>query len=138
MSCGSTSLPKSRAWPSLAGSSPVSIFIVVDLPQPFEPTKPKISPRRIRKLTWSTATKSPKRIVRSFASMAVSASSPTSSGGITTGSCPRRFASGRSAMNAASSESVPVRPSSSAGVPVASTLPSSIATSQSKRCASSM
>ena len=29
---------------SLAGSRPVSIFMVVDLPQPFEPRKPKISP----------------------------------------------------------------------------------------------
>ena len=31
MSCGSTSWPKSQAWPSLAGKQPVSIFIVVDL-----------------------------------------------------------------------------------------------------------
>ena len=37
--------------PSLAGSSPVSIFMVVDLPQPLEPRKPKISPRWMRKST---------------------------------------------------------------------------------------
>ena len=34
-----------------AGSRPVSIFIVVLLPQPLEPRKPKISPRSMRKLT---------------------------------------------------------------------------------------
>ena len=40
--------PNSSASPSLAGNNPVSIFIVVVLPQPFEPTKPKISPRSMR------------------------------------------------------------------------------------------
>jgi hypothetical protein len=30
-------LPNSQASPSLAGSRPVSIFMVVDLPQPLEP-----------------------------------------------------------------------------------------------------
>ena len=39
-------LPNSFAQPSVAGRNPVSIFIVVDLPQPLEPRKPKISPRR--------------------------------------------------------------------------------------------
>ena len=34
-----------------AATSPVSIFIVVVLPQPFEPRKPKISPRSMVKLT---------------------------------------------------------------------------------------
>ena len=34
-----------------AGSKPVSIFMVVDLPQPLEPKKPKISPRWMRKST---------------------------------------------------------------------------------------
>ena len=52
------------------GSKPVSIFIVVDLPQPFEPRKPKISPRPIVKLTRLTAVKLPKRLVRSVASIA--------------------------------------------------------------------
>ena len=54
---------------SLAGSRPVSIFIVVVLPQPFGPTNPKISPRSMVKLTWSTAVKSPNRRVRSRATM---------------------------------------------------------------------
>ena len=47
----STELPKSVAVPSVGGSSPVSIFMVVDLPQPFEPRKPKISPRSIFRFT---------------------------------------------------------------------------------------
>ena len=137
MSRASTTLPKSLAWPSVASSRPVSIFMVVDLPQPLEPRKPKISPRRIRKLTRSTAVKAPKRMVRLCASMAMS-SSATCSGGITTGTWPRFFSSGSSAMKASSSEAVAVRASSCAGVPVASTWPASMATSQSKRCASSM
>jgi hypothetical protein len=41
-------------------------------------------------------------------------------------------------MKADSSESEPVRDSRSCGLPLASTLPASIATSQPKRCASSM
>jgi hypothetical protein len=43
--------PSKKAFPSVAGSSPVSIFIVVDLPQPLEPRNPKISPFSMRKLT---------------------------------------------------------------------------------------
>ena len=46
-----TGRPNSIALPSVGGSRPVSIFIVVDLPQPFEPRKPKISPFSMRKLT---------------------------------------------------------------------------------------
>ena len=53
----STELPNSVAVPSVGGSRPVSIFMVVDLPQPFEPRKPKISPRSIDSVTWSTAVK---------------------------------------------------------------------------------
>ena len=47
----STELPKIVAVPSVGGKRPVSIFIVVDLPQPFEPRKPKISPRSIESVT---------------------------------------------------------------------------------------
>jgi hypothetical protein len=47
----STECPKSVAVPSVGGSSPVSIFIVVDLPQPLEPRKPKISPFSIDSVT---------------------------------------------------------------------------------------
>ena len=35
--------------PSVAGISPVRTFMVVDLPQPLEPRKPKISPRPMAK-----------------------------------------------------------------------------------------
>jgi hypothetical protein len=35
---------------------PVSIFTVVDLPAPFSPMSPTLSPRRISKLGPSTAT----------------------------------------------------------------------------------
>ncbi len=51
MSLASTGSPNSQACPSVGGSRPHSIFIVVDLPQPLAPRKPKISPRSIRKLT---------------------------------------------------------------------------------------
>ncbi|MNT52234.1 hypothetical protein D3C72_1892490 [compost metagenome] len=85
ISLESTCLPNSQALPSVAGSKPVSIFMVVDLPQPFEPRKPKISPRPMRKFTWSTAVKSPKRMVRSCASMATFCALAASSGVITTG-----------------------------------------------------
>ena len=50
MSPASTGLPNSSASPSLGGSRPVSIFIVVVLPQPLEPRNPKISPRSMVKL----------------------------------------------------------------------------------------
>ncbi|MDT4811185.1 hypothetical protein FQZ97_441140 [compost metagenome] len=59
-------------------------------------------------------------------------------GGITSAWWPARLASGSSAMNAASSESQPVCARISAGLPVASTRPASIATRWSKRSASSM
>ncbi|MDT4811184.1 hypothetical protein FQZ97_441130 [compost metagenome] len=51
MSLAFTAWPNSAQVPSLAGSRPVSIFMVVDLPQPLEPRKPKISPRSMRKFT---------------------------------------------------------------------------------------
>ena len=51
MSLASTGWPNSQACPSVAGSRPHSIFIVVDLPQPLAPRKPKISPRSICMLT---------------------------------------------------------------------------------------
>ena len=72
--CASSGWPNNSAPPSVGGSSPVSIFMVVVLPQPFEPRKPKISPRSMVKLTRSTAVKSPNRQVRSRAVMTGSAS----------------------------------------------------------------
>ena len=70
MSSAAIGLPNNFAEPSVTGSSPVIIFMVVVFPQPFEPRKPKISPRPMRKLTWSTATKSPNRRVSPSASIA--------------------------------------------------------------------
>ena len=51
---------------------------------------------------------------------------------------PLRFSSGKRAMKHCSRSFVPVRSISSAGVPVASTRPASMATIQSHFCASSM
>ena len=67
---GAIGLPNNLAQPSVTGRSPVIIFMVVVFPQPFEPRNPKISPRPMRKLTWSTATKSPNRRVSPSASIA--------------------------------------------------------------------
>ncbi|MNE12839.1 hypothetical protein D3C80_1056590 [compost metagenome] len=83
-SLASTGRPNSMALPSLAGIRPVSTFMVVVLPQPLEPRKPKISPRPMAKLTLFTAVKSPKRRVSSWASMAIVVS-PSARGGICSG-----------------------------------------------------
>jgi hypothetical protein len=101
MSPASTARPNSVAVPDEAGNSPVSIFIVVVLPQPLEPRKPKISPRSMRKLTWSTAVNSPKRRVRACASIA-GGPRLRGRGGITSGRWSRRLSSGSSEMNACS------------------------------------
>ena len=79
-SLASTGSPKSLASPSVAGRSPVSIFIVVDFPQPLEPRKPKISPRPMAKLTRFTAVKEPNRLVRSVAWIAGSPPGSTRGG----------------------------------------------------------
>src|ERR1700730_16908713 len=62
-----TSRPATQADPALRGSRPVSILMTVVLPLPLGPRKPKISPFSTRKLTPSTATKSPKRRTRFLA-----------------------------------------------------------------------
>ncbi|MNZ19976.1 hypothetical protein D3C78_370180 [compost metagenome] len=85
-SLASTGRPSRLALPSLAGIRPVSTFIVVVLPQPLEPRKPKISPRPMAKLTLFTAVKSPKRRVRSWASMATEVS-VAGRGGMMSGGC---------------------------------------------------
>src|SRR5271157_1256312 len=59
-----TSNPTTSARPDVGFSSPQSMRIVVDLPAPFGPRKPKISPLRTVRLTWSTATKLPNRLTR--------------------------------------------------------------------------
>ena len=63
---------QARPGPSLAGSRPVSIFMVVDLPQPFEPKKAKISPAGCESSHGPPPRKSPKRMVRPSALMAIS------------------------------------------------------------------
>src|SRR5664280_3655737 len=56
--------PNPVAEPDVGSRRPVSIRIVVDLPEPFGPRKPKTFPRGISNDTRSTAVKSPKRRVR--------------------------------------------------------------------------
>src|SRR4030042_754495 len=64
-----TENPPTNAPPEVGVRSPQSIRIVVDFPAPLAPRKPKISPFPTRKLTESTATKSPNFLVRPETSM---------------------------------------------------------------------
>src|SRR5438445_3862617 len=72
-----TSTPPTIAVPLVGSSSPHSMRIVVDLPAPFAPRKPKISPVRTSNRRWSTARKSPNRRVRSFTTIAFMVPSPS-------------------------------------------------------------
>src|SRR2546427_7821894 len=65
-----TSLPYTFALPESGFRIPRIIFIVVDLPEPFGPRSPSISPRRKAKVRWSTARVAPKDFAREFASSA--------------------------------------------------------------------
>src|SRR6185436_2095297 len=65
-----TSTPPTVAVPDVGLSSPHNMRIVVDLPAPLLPRKPKISPRRTSKVTLSTATNWPKRRVSPRTSIA--------------------------------------------------------------------
>src|SRR5688572_5476451 len=47
--------PNTSMCPFVGYNSPSSIFTVVDLPDPFGPSKPNTSPRRTSKSTLSTA-----------------------------------------------------------------------------------
>ena len=60
------SCPATVARPSVGLMMPHSIRMVVDLPEPLGPRKPKISPGATENETRSTAVKSPKRLVRLF------------------------------------------------------------------------
>ena len=53
--CSITSKPSTLAEPEVGGMRPISIRIVVVLPAPFGPRKPKISPRSTVKDTPLTA-----------------------------------------------------------------------------------
>src|ERR1017187_2652525 len=56
--------PATRASPEEGGNSVVSILIVVVLPAPLEPSKPKTSPALTERVKESTAVNAPKRRVR--------------------------------------------------------------------------
>ena len=58
-------MPSSRIVPDLGLTSPSIALSVLVLPAPFGPSRPKISPRRISKLTASTAVLGPYATVRS-------------------------------------------------------------------------
>src|SRR5690349_13882912 len=66
--------PATLPAPAVGGKMPQSILMVVDLPAPFGPRKPKISPRLTFRLTLFTAMKSPKRFSRLLRVTAYSAS----------------------------------------------------------------
>src|SRR5690554_3454693 len=65
-----------EALPPSGVRKPVSIFMVVDLPAPFGPRKPRTSPGFTSKDRLSTATWSPKRLVRLFIFIMASSISP--------------------------------------------------------------
>src|SRR6186997_1677506 len=71
-----TSTPSTRPVPEVGFSRPQSMRIVVDLPAPLAPRKPKISPASTVRLTPSTAVKAPKRFVRPASSTAAATLSP--------------------------------------------------------------
>ncbi|MNP26653.1 hypothetical protein D3C76_1195160 [compost metagenome] len=58
------SKPKMLALPEVGARKPVSIFMVVDLPAPLGPRKPRTSPGATRKDRLSTAVCCAKRLVR--------------------------------------------------------------------------
>src|ERR1700678_83080 len=58
------SVPRICMRPDVGASNPVSILIVVDLPAPLGPRKPKNCPGATRRLTSCTAINSPNRRVR--------------------------------------------------------------------------
>ena len=81
--CVTTSKPLTSAVPAVGGSSVVSMRISVDLPAPFGPSSPKISPSSTAKLMPLTAMKSPNFLTICRTSMAFMRSSPSSTGSST-------------------------------------------------------
>ncbi len=53
------SVPSRRIEPALGFSSPITSFITVDLPEPFGPISPRISPGRRSRSTFLAATRPP-------------------------------------------------------------------------------
>src|SRR5574341_1079840 len=76
----STRSPATCAVPEVGRSSPHSTRMVVVLPEPLGPRKPKISPRGTDRLTRSTAVKEPKRTLSSRASTAIPSCAAPGSG----------------------------------------------------------
>src|SRR5919201_2433879 len=72
-----TSTPATRATPAVGVSRVQSMEIVVDLPAPLGPRKPKISPACTSRSMPVTASRSPYFLTRPFASMTASAISST-------------------------------------------------------------
>src|ERR1039457_6740260 len=64
--------PVTRASPEEGANSVVSILIVVVLPAPLEPSKPKTSPALTERVRASTAVNAPKRRVRALISRTMS------------------------------------------------------------------
>src|SRR5215469_9183758 len=67
-----TSTPPMKAVPAVGRSRPTIILMVVDLPAPFGPRKPKNSPRRTTRLSPLTAVFLPKVLERPQAAIAAS------------------------------------------------------------------
>ena len=59
--CAAAFVPNTVTVPDSGLSSVVSIRIVVVLPAPLGPSNPNVSPTPIRRSTWSTAVRAPKR-----------------------------------------------------------------------------
>src|SRR5262249_28946098 len=72
-------MPSTTASPEVGRRRPVSILIVVLLPAPFGPRKPKNRPRATRKERWSTAVVWRKTLVRPSTTMASAPASMRSS-----------------------------------------------------------
>src|SRR4030095_2934215 len=64
-----TEVPPIKASPLVGGKNPVSIFTVVDLPDPLGPRKPKSEPLGISRLRLRTATRRPNFFVRFWVSI---------------------------------------------------------------------
>ncbi|MGY4497087.1 hypothetical protein ACVWYH_001014 [Bradyrhizobium sp. GM24.11] len=56
--------PSNTTSPAVGRSMPITLFIAVDLPEPFGPIRPKISPPLTSKPRFFTAVNPPKRLVR--------------------------------------------------------------------------
>ena len=59
-----TSRPSTVADPAVGRICPVIILIMVDLPEPLGPNRPKSAPFSTEKVTWLTAVRSPYTFVR--------------------------------------------------------------------------